>query len=61
MGFGPLTSNSPGDLLMAEDGWRAGPSEELTKAFNELSDAVYMSDEQVRAIDRQAIDDLFRG
>lgn len=48
------------DLLMARKaaGGR-GPSEELTKAFSEMSEAVYMSPEQVRAIDRQAIDDLF--
>ncbi len=37
----------------------SGPSEELTKAFTAVSDAYYLSDEEVREIDRQAIDDLF--
>jgi HK97 family phage major capsid protein len=35
------------------------PSEELTKAFCTVSDAMYMSQEEIREIDRQAIDDLF--
>ncbi len=36
-----------------------GPSEELTKAFGAVSEAYYLTDEQVRAIDGRAIDDLF--
>lgn len=36
-----------------------GPSEELTRAFKTHSDATYLSDEEIRHIDRQAIDDLF--
>lgn len=36
-----------------------GPSEELTRAFQQHSDATYLSDEEIRRIDRQAIDDLF--
>lgn len=37
----------------------AGPSPELEAAFKAHSDAVYMSEDEVRRIDRQAIDDLF--
>lgn len=37
----------------------SGPSEELTKAFNAISDAYYLTDEQVREIDRVAIDNQF--
>lgn len=36
-----------------------GPSEELTKAFHSLSDAYYLSDEEIRRIDGRAIDNLF--
>ena len=36
-----------------------GPSEELSKAFETISGALYMDQEEVRRIDRQAIDDLF--
>jgi hypothetical protein len=36
-----------------------GPSEELTRAFQTISDAFYLPMEEVRRIDRQAIDDLF--
>ena len=36
-----------------------GPSEELSKAFAAISDAQYLSDEQVREIDRQALDDVY--
>lgn len=35
------------------------PSEELAKAFETLSSAHYLTDDEVRGIDRQAIDDLF--
>lgn len=40
-------------------GVHAGPSDELTKAFEAVSEAHYLTDEQVREIDRKAIDDLF--
>jgi HK97 family phage major capsid protein len=43
----------------ARNGVGNGPSEELTRAFKAVSDAVYMDEAEVRAIDRQAIDDLF--
>jgi HK97 family phage major capsid protein len=42
----------------AEQGKR-GPSEELTKAFEAVSEAHYISDEEIKRIDRQAIDDMF--
>lgn len=38
---------------------KAGPSEELTNAFKAVSDAYYISDEEVREIDRRALDDLY--
>ena len=37
----------------------AGPSEELTKAFDAISDAYYLTDAEVREIDRAAIDNLY--
>ena len=40
-------------------GQYAGPSEELEKAFKAISDAEYLSEAEVRAIDKQALDDLF--
>lgn len=40
-------------------GNHTGPSQELTDVFNAVSDAVYMSEDQVRAIDKTAIDNLF--
>lgn len=36
-----------------------GPSEALEKAFKDVSEAYYLSDDEVRATDKQAIDDLF--
>ena len=36
-----------------------GPSEELTKAFNAVSDAYYLSQDEVKRIDQRAIDNLF--
>jgi hypothetical protein len=40
-------------------GVHQGPSEELTNTFKAISDAVYMTPDEVRAIDRTAIDNLF--
>lgn len=37
----------------------AGPSEELGKAFDAISDAYYLTDTEVREIDRAAIDNLY--
>jgi hypothetical protein len=56
-----------GDIEMLYDimtsakasGVAKGPSEELTKAFNTISSAFYLSDEEIKAIDRQAIDNLY--
>lgn len=36
-----------------------GPSEELARTFGAISEAHYLSDDAVRAMDKQAIDDLF--
>lgn len=36
-----------------------GPSEELTNAFNALSKAFYIDNEEIKRIDRQAIDNIF--
>lgn len=36
-----------------------GPSEELTNTFNAISTAMYLPEDQVRAMDQRAIDDLF--
>jgi hypothetical protein len=48
------------DLMSARGAeGKTGPSEDLTKAFEAISNAQYVSDEEVRKIDRQAIDDLY--
>jgi len=38
---------------------KSGPSQELRQAFEAISEAYYLSDDEVRKIDRMAIDDLF--
>lgn len=49
------------DILLSARavGKSSGPSQELQNVYNELSDAYYMTEDQVREIDRQAIDNLF--
>lgn len=50
------------DIEMAYDIMSAtsrGPSEELTKAFNAVSEAYFLSDDAVKEIDRRAIDELY--
>ena len=49
------------DYQMARrgQGRNMGPSQELTDTFNAVSDAVYMTDAQVREIDKTAIDNVF--
>lgn len=49
------------DLMRAQQGIKGhpGPSKELSEVFGAVSEAVYMTEEQVREIDRQAIDNLF--
>lgn len=41
------------------DGAYAGPSEELTKTFQGMTDAIYLSMDDVKAIDKRALDNLF--
>ena len=40
-------------------GVHPGPSEELTRTFEAISDARYLSQDTVRSMDKKAIDDLF--
>ena len=40
-------------------GVHQGPSQELENTFKSISDAYYLTEEQVRAIDRTAIDNMF--
>ena len=53
------------DLMRASQGKRTnegahpGPSTELTRSFEAVSKAYYMTDAQIREIDRQAIDELY--
>jgi len=49
------------DLQMAEraNGRGRGPSADLENAFKSISDAVYMPESDVRAIDQRALDNLF--
>lgn len=49
------------DLMEAQRGKRnhPGASEELKNAFNAISEAVYMSEDEVKKIDRTAIDNMF--
>ena len=42
-----------------DGGSYTGPSEGLDKTFRGLTDAMYLSDEEIKAIDRKAIDNLF--
>lgn len=42
-----------------DSGFYQGPSEELARAFENLSEAHYMSEDEVRRIDQRAIDNLF--
>lgn len=49
------------DLMQSRKsaGIGAGPSDDLTKAFNAVSDAAYFSEAEIKRIDGQAIDGLF--
>lgn len=40
-------------------GLSSGPSEALEKAFKELSEAHYMSEEEIKAIDKRALDNVY--
>lgn len=54
-----LQESLRGQRKVSSAGVYGGPSEELSNAFRDISNAVYMTPEQVRAIDQRAIDDLF--
>lgn len=66
-GVGPSEIEFLYDLQMSLKGQRRvdgsgqyhGPSEELEKAMRAVSDAYYLSDEEVKRIDKRALDDLF--
>jgi hypothetical protein len=49
------------DFMQARQraGLGPGPSEELTRTYKSVSDAYYISEDEVKRIDRRAIDDLF--
>ena len=47
------------DQRRVNGGIYKGPSAELAKAFDDLSDALYLSEAEVRQIDKQALDDLW--
>jgi hypothetical protein len=42
-----------------DTGFYEGPSEELTRSFKALTDAYYLTEEESKAIDKRAIDNLF--
>ncbi|MGH9249672.1 MAG: hypothetical protein ACRD0W_09195, partial [Acidimicrobiales bacterium] len=48
-----------GQKKVAAAGVYDGPSQELAKAFGDVSEAYYMPQDDVRQLDRKAIDDLF--
>lgn len=48
-----------GQRKVNADGMYRGPSEELTKAYRAVSDAYYLSEDEVKQIDKRALDDLF--
>lgn len=54
-----LQTSLRGQRRVSDGGVYAGPSEELERTFKAISDACYLPMEQVREIDRQAIDNLF--
>lgn len=48
------------DISLAQRKWGGpGPSESLQNAFKAVSNAKYLSDDEVRSIDRQAIENMF--
>lgn len=59
-GLSPADLEFAYDLMMSRKSrGLSGPSEELTTAFRTLSDAQYMSEDEIKRIDRQAIDELY--
>jgi hypothetical protein len=53
------TQRSFQGMPLRRGGTHPGPSEELTRTFEAISAAAYLTNEQVRTMDRRAIDDLF--
>lgn len=54
-----LQGSLAGQKRVGNVGVYGGPSEELTKTFESISQAYYLPMEEVRKLDRKAIDDLF--
>jgi len=54
-----LQGSLKGQKKVSAPGVYGGPSEDLDKVFGQVSDATYLSAEETRKLDRQAIDDLF--
>jgi hypothetical protein len=54
-----LQESLRGQRKVNGNGVYEGPSEELRNTFQAISKAVYISDEDIRRIDRSALDDLF--
>lgn len=48
-----------GQRKVSKNGLYEGPSEELRNVFNTLSEAYYLSEDEIKRIDRQAIDEMF--
>jgi hypothetical protein len=54
-----LQTSLEGQRRVKQSGLHEGPSEMLRNTFAAISDACYLTDEEIRAIDQKAIDDLF--
>jgi hypothetical protein len=54
-----LQGSLKGQKKVSAPGVYGGPSEDLDKVFGDVSEATYLSMDEVRKLDRQAIDDLF--
>jgi hypothetical protein len=46
-------------MVSRQEQGKPGPSEELRNAFNDLTEALYIPQEEIRRIDKQALDNLF--
>jgi hypothetical protein len=54
-----IFSSLRGQTKVGGGGQYKGPSEELENAFKAVSDAYYLSDEEVKRVDQRAIDDVY--
>lgn len=54
-----LQGSLRGQKRVSAPGIYGGPSEDLDKTFNQVTEAYYLPQEEVRKLDRKAIDDLF--